>query len=369
MPQRVYVHIGLPKTATTYLQFMMYANVEAFGRQGVAVVGQHGLHYEAASELAQSPVPRTGRVPANRWSRMAERILATDADVAVISHERYSLCREQGIAQLVDSLPGVEIHVVLTVRDFVAAEPSAWQEYVKNGGSLTWAEHSALMAREPRRWRARNRLHRVLTLWPRRIPAERIHVITVPGKQAPREEIFERFCSVLGVDASAMDTMEPPRRNSSLDPAATEMVRRLNIAEPQMSPDARVREVKDWLAEGVLSQRSGATGPRVESPLLEMLEAETDWAQSQLTSDGFDLVGDVAELRAQRPSDPPPYDVDEALVLDAALEALTRLASRSNERARRLRRQTKEIAKLERRLAEPAPPPGRLRRWARRLRG
>lgn len=370
MPQRVFVHIGLPKTATTYLQFMMYANREAFARQGVAVVGRHGLHYEAASELAQSPVPRTGKVPAGKWVRMAERVLSADAEVAVISHERYSLCRADGVEKLLDSLPGVEVHVVLTVRDFVAAEPSGWQEYVKNSHNRSWPEHAELMAAEPSRWRARNRLRRVLTVWPAQIPHERIHVITVPGRDAPRELIFERFCSVLGVDPHAMDTMEPPRKNSSLDPAATEMVRRLNLTEPRMSLDTQVREVKDWLAEGVLSKRKGATSPRVEGPLLDLLEAETDWAQEQLASGGFDLVGDVAELRAQRPVDPPPYQIDEALVLDSALEALARMATRSNERAKEVRRLTKQNQALQARVAaaEAAPPPPRWRRALRRLR-
>lgn len=371
MPQRVYVHIGLPKTATTYLQFMMYANRGAFARQGVAVVGKNGLHYEAASDLAQAPVPRTGKVPVDRWSRMAQRIMAAEADVAVISHERYSLCQAEGVSKLLDSLPGVEVHVVLTIRDFVAAEPSAWQEYVKNSHSRSWTEHAELMVAEPDRWRTRNRLRRVLAEWPAQVPPERIHVITVPGKDAPRELIFERFCAVLGVDPRAMDTMEPPRRNSSLDPAATEMVRRLNLTEPRMSLDTQVREVKDWLAEGVLSKRKGARAPRVEGPLLDLLETETDWAQARLAEGGFDLVGDVTELRAQRPVDPPPYEIDESLVLDSALEALARMATRSNERAKELRRLTRQNAELRSRLsaAQEPTPPSRWRRALRRIRG
>ena len=39
MAERVYLHVGLPKTATTYLQTILWANREVLEEQGVRLPG------------------------------------------------------------------------------------------------------------------------------------------------------------------------------------------------------------------------------------------------------------------------------------------------------------------------------------------
>ena len=39
MAERVYLHVGLPKTATTYLQTILWANRDALEGQGVRLPG------------------------------------------------------------------------------------------------------------------------------------------------------------------------------------------------------------------------------------------------------------------------------------------------------------------------------------------
>ena len=39
MAERVYLHVGLPKTATTYLQTILWANRDALEEQGVRLPG------------------------------------------------------------------------------------------------------------------------------------------------------------------------------------------------------------------------------------------------------------------------------------------------------------------------------------------
>ena len=343
MPSRVFAHIGLPKTGTTYLQALLYANREAFHRQGMTVVGRHRLQYDAASEVTGAKSKRTGLVPTDKWSQVVKLVERADTPVAVLSSERYSLAKRDGAAAFVDGLSAHDVHVVVTVRDLVAAEPSAWQEYVKNGGTLSWPDFCAQGLAEPVELRRRRRIRRVLSAWPRVVPPERIHVVTVPPPGSRRELIFERFCSVLGADPRAMDTLEPQRRNSALDFVATEMLRRVNAFEPALPIPAQRGEIKKYLANGELSRRSTPIRPALEGEALEHTRAENDWLVQTLATGGFDVVGDLSDLQGDHPDAPASYDVPAEDLLDAAVEAVALLALRSHERGVENRRSSRAM--------------------------
>lgn len=338
MPTEVFVHVGLPKTGTTYLQDLMYANREAFARQGVSVVGTHALHYEAASELAGARPARADDVPAGVWQQVVDAAAATDTARVVFSNERYSMLRPPGIRRLVESFPDAELHVVVTVRDLVAAEPSAWQEYVKNGGTLSWQDFCAEHVSRPRRLQTRRRVRRVLTHWPAAVAPARVHVITVPPPDRPRELILERFCEVLGVDPAGLDTTEPRRRNTSLDFVATELLRRLNAHRPGLSVAAQRAEVKQWLANGVLSRRPATTRPSLSGDALELARAENDWMVQRLRQGDLDVIGSTDELEGTAAGDGATYEVAPEALLDVALEALVLTTERAHRRGRRVRR-------------------------------
>ncbi|RYP88423.1 hypothetical protein EKO23_03610 [Nocardioides guangzhouensis] len=344
MPSRVFAHIGLPKTGTTYLQALLYANRDAFARQGVTVIGRHRLHYDAASEISGAKSKRTGRVPTDRWAKVVKLVEAAPTRGAVLSSERYSLvARREDVAAFVESLAGADVHLVVTVRDLVAAEPSAWQEYVKNGGTRSWPDFCAHGVADPYRLQQRRRIRRVLTIWPPVVPPERIHVVTVPPPGGPRERLFERFCSVLGVDPRAMDTLEAERRNTSLDFVATEMLRRVNAREPELPVPVQRGEIKRFLADGELSRRSSTIRPALEGEALALARAENDWLVETLSTGGFHVVGDLADLHGEHPDAPASYDVPAEDLLDAALEAVTLLARRSYERGVVVRQAAREL--------------------------
>lgn len=343
MPDQVFVHVGLPKTGTTYLQDLMYANREAFARQGVTVVGTHALHYQAASELAGARPARAEEVPRGFVDRVVDEVAAAPTPRVVLSNERYSLLRPRGIDRLVSAFPDVELHVVVTVRDLVAAEPSAWQEYVKNGGTLSWPDFCAEHVSRPQRLQSRRRVRRVLTHWPAAVPPGRVHVITVPPPDRPRELILHRFCGVLGVDPEALDTTEPRRRNTSLDFVATEMLRRLNAQRPGLSVAAQRGEVKQWLANGVLSKRPATSRPALTGDALALAQAENDWLVQRLGRGDLDVTGSLEELQEDATdgtaaTDRAAYDVPPEALLEVALEALVLVTERAHRRGRRLRR-------------------------------
>lgn len=339
MPRQVFAHIGLPKTGTTYLQALMYANRDSFAAQGVTVSGTHALHYSAASELAGKRPRRARRLPEGAFERVRRQVGAARTDRVLFSNERYSLLTSPGAGRFAEGFADAELHLLVTVRDLVAAEPSAWQEYVKNGGTLGWLDFCADGLADPERLRNRRRVRRVLEVWPELIAPERIHVVTVPPPGSPRELILERFCGVLGVDPHRLDTLEPPRQNTSLDYPSTELIRLLNGHRPGLSVRVQRDEVKQYLANGVLSRRSGTVRPVLAGEARDLARSENAWARERLATGGFDVVGDLADLeeREADPVDPAAYDADPAEVLDTALEALVLLARRSHRRGRRLR--------------------------------
>jgi len=342
VPTTVFAHIGLPKTGTTYLQALLYANRAAFGQQGMTVVGRHRMQYDAASEIAGAKSKRTGEVPTGRWTRVVRAVEEVVTPGAVFSSERYSLAKRPGARTLVESLRGstadADVHVVVTLRDLVTAEPSAWQEYVKNGGTQGWPDFCAAAVADPDELRRRRRVRRVLTVWPEVLPPANVHVVTVPPPGSPPGLLFERFCSVLGVDPSAMETPESSRHNTSLDFVATEMLRRVNARDPALPIAVQRSEIKKFLANGALSRRDVPLRPALSGEALDLARAENDWVAERLRGGGFDVVGDLADLDGQHPDAPASYDVPAEDLLDAALEAVTLLAARSAERGAEARR-------------------------------
>jgi len=88
MARRVYLHIGLPKTGTTYLQTLMWNNREVLAGQGVLLPGDsRRQHLWASCAVREDPnlVRRSPEAPA-AWDRLTGELNGWDG-TAVVSHE------------------------------------------------------------------------------------------------------------------------------------------------------------------------------------------------------------------------------------------------------------------------------------------
>jgi hypothetical protein len=335
---RVVLHIGEPKTGTTFLQQVMWSNRAWLAARGVVLPGHHPQdHFRASQDLRG--IEKRADDPAGSWTGEWE-ILAHQArqapSAAVISHELFSAADEQQAGQAVRSLEPAELHVVLTVRDMASLLPAEWQETIKHRNDRGWEDWLGdVIDREsagPDRrqwwfWRVHDTLA-ILDLWARHVPADRIHVIMTPPQGSGNSLLWERFAGLLGVDPGGVD-LSQARANTSLGLPEIEFLRRLNQALPA--------EVPDWfymwtVKEGV-AHRALAARPR-EGRLV--LPADRDaWAKEQaevlisgLASSGYDVIGDPDELRPRPPREPgmsPPAAQPQDPVLDAAVEAAAAL--------------------------------------------
>ncbi|WP_246456392.1 hypothetical protein [Nocardioides mesophilus] len=155
---------------------------------------------------------------------------------------------------------------------------------------------------------------------------EHVHVITVPRPGAPRDLLWERFAGVFGIDPRRY-APTGERANPSLGVPETALLRRVNqqVNNGVLANDDYRRFVRELLAHRTLSQRS-------ESPRLALPPQTRSWAADLseswiglLGERGYDVVGDLAELRPEPAAGTAfvdPDHPDETQVADAATEAI-----------------------------------------------
>ncbi len=333
----MFLHIGEPKTGTTFLQQVMWSNRAELAAQGVVLPGHHAQdHFRASQDLRG--IQKLASDPAGSWTGEWE-ILARQAaqapKVAVISHELFSAADEQQAERAVASLRPAEVHIVITVRDMATLLPAEWQETVKHRNARAWEDWLADVidtesVAEDRRqwwfWRVHDTLA-IARLWSRYVPPERIHVITMAPRGAGTSLLWQRFASLLGVDPASVD-ISRARPNASLGLAEIEFLRRLNQALPAEIPDwFYMWNVKEAVAHQTLAARPA--GGRL------VLPADRDaWAKEQaetliagLLASGYDLVGDLDELRPRQVTGPgaSPSGQPADQMLDAAVQAAAAL--------------------------------------------
>jgi hypothetical protein len=352
--RRVFVHIGAPKTGTTYLQAVLHRNRQQLAGDGVLYPQDIGnAHFHAALDLRG--VAFAGhRVPnvEGAWDRVSSQVRGWTGRTSVISHELLAAAKPDQANRVVDSLAPAEVHVVYTARDIGRQIPAMWQESIKNGQTIDFAAYVNRLQRPLRQgraagifWRSQDPLD-VLSRWSA-IPAERMHVITVPQTGADVSLLWQRFCEVIGLDEHRYD-IDVPRINESLGLAEAELVRRINIRlDGQLAWPDYEAVVKHELAEGKLARR-------VDSPRARLSPRQHSWAvgvskqlAAGLESAGYRVVGDLADLV---PADYGSQGRDKGIpnadaVIEAAADVLAeRLVERAAERAGSPRERAKSVA-------------------------
>jgi hypothetical protein len=360
MQQRIFLHVGPPKTATTYLQHLLRHNAIALAEHGTTFLGDQAELRDAASELlgntpyADVP-PRIGA-----WAQLCADVLAQPGDV-VISCERFSLLRVPEATTVRNALDGRQIFVVLTFRDSAAHLPSRWQERVKNGGTETWPEFCDLVAGDAGFRASMLRMRSPLAVWSAVLPAEQVCVITVPPPGFPRSLVAERFGDAIDVPPGALEHSDAIPHNAGLGPAEAELVRRLNADMAELiGPGPGRSGVRDFLVRDVLALHPPQ--PRLEPSraAFDAARADSDAVVAAVRAHGHPVFGDLAELSHADPPAGPATGVRDGAVLAAALEALAAVAQRSYDERRR-------AAELARRPL-PAHPPTLRQRVTARLR-
>jgi hypothetical protein len=345
----VYLHVGTPKSGTTYVQAVLGANKQRLRNEaGLLYPGRNwGDQVRATRDMiGANPHGDTDESTEGAWQRMADEIAAWDG-AAVVSMEWLGSAGRKVVPRIVESLQPAQVEVIVTARDLARTIPAAWQEFVQNWNPWGWEEFlAAISAENPKAtpsgrvfW-VQQDLGRHLAVWRDSLPAERLHVVTVPPRGAPAGELWKRFASVLGVDPYRFDATGGGS-NESLGLESTELFLRLNRASriDNMTWDVYRDAFKSTLAKRGLSRR------RPTESAIAIPEHMHDWVLAcaadqveAVRSAGVDVVGDLADLEPKLDSGGrQPGTVSDAAVLDAAVAGLVFLADNRTKEIQRLR--------------------------------
>ncbi len=340
MTRIVHLHIGSPKSGTTYLQSLLEHNRERLADAGVLVVGeQHVDRVHAALQVREDR--RWRQLPPARqdmWGTLVRQIKDWPGDVAVLSYELFCAATAQQAARMVADLAEFEVHVVLTARDLGRSLPSAWQERLKFGlvtPLQDWEPPSSEDVRSEWGWRTTDPTS-VLERWAGVVATERLHLVTVPVSSSDPAELWQRFTDACSLGHVPVDTAVP-RSNESLGVVQAEVLRRVNerLVPPLDANREQARWLRDTLAHRVLAKQPGDALAMTD---VQFSEARTrsEAAVAALSISGHPIHGDVLDLLATRPQGRTPDQVSDAEVLESALTAIVDLllVQREDTRAR-----------------------------------
>jgi predicted lipid carrier protein YhbT len=361
----LFVHAGLPKTGTSYLQNVVWDSREELAAQGVALLPvERTDHRSVALSIRNMFHSFDDEWMREVMDRLAVSAAENTAGRALLSQEALAPTKPEQAQLLLDAIGDYEVHVIVTVRDPARQIPSAWQQRIQARATYD-AFVDAVFAREPLAadfW-ANQDLVDVLTRWSATVPPERIHVVTCPPSGGPRGVLLERFCSVLGVDPASL-VSEQSESNVALGQVQAELMRRVSVALGDRFPHSRAGFLtvgQSFLADRILRPLAGRPAKLASSRRAETEQLVRTWREF-LTDGGFDIVGDLDDLDPVASSfeDVPVPITDSEVAEVAALAIAEILDLRWTEVAER-RELLARVTDLEARLDHARSPKGAVR--------
>jgi hypothetical protein len=338
-PPIVYLHIGSPKTGTTYVQNVLWANRKALESAGVLLPGHYRYARVQATRDLLKWSPDESPEPPQTWARIAAEITRWSGSSAVFSMEFLCWASTEQVQHVIDSLKGSQVKVILTTRDLARLVPAQWQTAMRQRNTWTLDEYAAAVAgvstgkkaKDAARhfWR-RQDYGKILEHWAGLVGVDNITVVTVPPSGGDPDELWRRFCRASGLDEDAYATTD--MSHESLGAASAEVMRRLNETAPitDMSMRSYQKSVNGALTRRVLAER------RSQEPGLSLPTAHREWADreaarviAEIEAVGATVIGDLDDLKP-RPSgkDPvAPEQLPAEQLLAAAIDGLAGLSA------------------------------------------
>ena len=357
---RVFVHIGPLKTGTTFLQSVLVQNKQELAANGVLFPRQtHALQIKSALDLRDKKMNKESKGNQGHWDTLAEEVRSWTGHTAVISQEFLCSASAAQARRMVQSLAPAEVHIVHTARDFTKVIPAMWQTHLRTKQALAWEDFISSV-RDPsapgpwgkRLWRQQDPAQ-ALPPFETVVPREHVHVVTVPPSATSPGLLWERFCSVVGLEPGAYD-QDVPRSNTSLGAAEAEVLRRVNMGLiGRIDGPTHTRLVQFMLAREVLEH----SGNQIK---LELPAEDCGWVTEKaqeivehLRRNDYAITGDLKEILPApgfTGSDRRPDDVEPAAVCEVANAALvevliasTRWHGKGKRRGRGLRRPMRRL--------------------------
>jgi hypothetical protein len=333
MAKAVYVHIGAPKSGSTYLQGILHAQSAELAASGVLIPGAHVDHFRLMMHVTgrDDSLRRPGAGRAS-WGRLLAEV-AGWPDRAVLSHEMLCIASASQAQALLDALAPAETHVVYTVRDLARTLPSEWQQAIRGGlttGFDAYVRAVRERSAEAASFAAMHDVAAVLARWSNGLDPERIHVVTVPRRGSDPGLLWQRFADVVGIGVDVLPDVGS-RANESLGAVEAELLRRVNHAIRQVVDEdaSLVPWVRRNIALDILAERPDQRRFTLRAHDFDWVVERAREAVAAIDERDYDVVGDLAELVPDTPPEPGPQpdDVGGDELADAAVATIATLAA------------------------------------------
>ena len=342
MSRVVYLHVGAPKTGTTYLQDRLALNRSELARHGVHYpLGVYASQFRAALDLIDISWGGMRPEVVGEWDNLMSRVRRHDGTV-IVSHEILAAARPEQVRKAMDDLGDAEVHLVYSARDLARQIPAEWQENVKHNRGGPYARFTQRVQNARRTnsklwfWRVQG-LPDVLARWSAGLPPERVHLVTVPQSGAPRDTLWLRYCEAFGIDP-AWAPEQSEQANVSIGAAETTLIRRFNrrLKEAGVSGEDYRKLVRQVVVHETLAHREDMIRVTLPPAMYDWADQVADEWVEWVEGSGIHVVGDVEDLRPVRPAEDATWDdpdrPNRADMVDAALDAMVALAAEAAKR-------------------------------------
>ncbi|MFL6179430.1 MAG: hypothetical protein ACJ74E_06245 [Actinomycetes bacterium] len=352
MTRTVHLHIGEPKTGTTYLQGMLFHHQNQLRDAGILVPGKNLDHIRAGHDVLGRTKTAGTHSTEGAWEELAGQIESSELPHAVISMEMLTRAGAPQAARAVRAFSdSTDVRVVVTARELSRLVPARWQESVQFRKSWTLDEYVAGVFDSPRErdtgpakhfWGLHDTPVTVQT-WGKHVSPDHISVVTVPPSGSAPDLLWTRFGDAIGADLRGYAPADTS--NASLGAASAELMRRLNdaLADSDMGDADHARICRRFLGKSVLpelkSQEPGIALPPAFSADAHALSVQI---VTELRHTGARVVGNLDELLSSATSTEP-LAPTEAQIASAAVAAMAALVEQNAKLARKARRRGDDL--------------------------
>jgi hypothetical protein len=174
--RKVYWHIGPADPGTTFLA---------------------GALQQQRDELAALDIG----VPRGRWHEIEDQIWDHKA-TSLLSTPEIARADQEKVALRLNGLHGVEVHLVVLVRDLPTQVYAGWQSGLQHGSTTSLKKYAArVLDPERSHWQAEefwagHELTEILPRWTRAMHSDRVHVLAAP---ADADGLWTSFLRVAGI--------------------------------------------------------------------------------------------------------------------------------------------------------------------------
>jgi len=302
MAKLLCLHIGTPKSGTTYLQEWAGTNATGLLEQGVLWPDLD--RYPIIRDLAGRPKLESDL---GRWAEFCRHVRDFPGTV-LFSNEMMVTLQAPSIERIVEETGVSGVVVVVTARDLGRVIPSQWQTSIRNGSTIKWTDYAGAICRQHPNDLEGRQLERHLAFWGKHdltevcqrweevLGASTVRIVTVPRESSDVRTLTERFSLAAGFSAAGLPVPEESL-NTSLGAHSAELLRLLNADLKDASRIVRKHAFRDMLAKIVMTQRA-AIEPRygLTAEQTEVIAGRSEEISDRLTRMQVPIFGDLRDL-------------------------------------------------------------------------